>query len=169
MRTVAQGGTISDATREGRTYYSTQMYKRWTVWKHQHPLEAARLKRQSVKSKAEKRIGLAAARLAVLRAPAIVLSRELPPADQVLALIEAAIAPLRLSDEIRSEVRQNLAVDVLERRVDCSADSLRARALRSLYFRDYADPWGNRSLDEVQQDGSDLTLNGMPLRSLWEG
>jgi hypothetical protein len=154
-RRLAHGECISEITTGTKRTHKTALYHRWMVWRNLHPEIGKRLRRLSIENKfARVRATNEKNRLLAL-VPWVVT----PPPDDMWAIIDA-IVPRQLFPELRMEICQRLAIDVLERRCECTPDGLR-HALwshRGQYYRDYASRWGNRSLDEQLPNDSRRTL-----------
>jgi hypothetical protein len=162
---LARGETITQVAQGDKGYHQTPFYYRWMVWKSQHPEIGRRLLKLSKENKAAKVIATHQAK-AALRQTAWVA---VPPPNDMWAMINAAV-PQNLFGELRGEVCQRLALDVLERRCECTVAGLR-RALtdhRRAYYREYANPWGDKSLDQKLSDDSKLTRLDTIKRGLWD-
>jgi hypothetical protein len=75
--------------------------------------------------------------LAKLSMTALV-TKPIPAPTEMLAMIKEAVASLKIvGDDPRLEIFQSLVMDVLDRRIECTVESLRCRAIapRSKYFR----------------------------------
>jgi len=144
-RRLAHGEAISEITAGTRSTHKTPLYHRWMVWKHQHPDIGKRLRRLAIDNKFARIRDRNQARREFRGAPWVAT----PPPAEMWTIIDAVV-PRSLFTELRKEVCQRLAVEVLERRCECTPAALRATLTQHQqnYFDEYADPWGNVSLDE---------------------
>jgi hypothetical protein len=135
-RGLAHGQTIGSITRGASPYYATSLYRRWLVWKNHQPEMAARFNKLS--RQAFREIGRNSRNqyLANLSLTTLV-TRPIPPAEMIIAMIDEAVAPLRIMGTLRMEICQGLVVEVLERRIECTVESLRRCAIihKSKFFR----------------------------------
>jgi hypothetical protein len=129
-RRLAHGETNSQITSGTRS----PLYHRWMVWKHQHPDIGKRFRRLAIDNKFEQIRNANQARREFRGAPFVATS---PPAD-MWAMIDAAV-PKGLFSELRLEVRQRLALEVMERRCECTVAGLRATLAqhKQNYFDEY--------------------------------
>lgn len=161
---LAHGTTITEFTSKAKRVHD-QSYYRWIAWKHAQPKAAARFKRLSQETVSERRRAIFLAR--TVAAPALITVA--PPSD-MWAIIDSTV-PRQLFSELRTEICQQLALDVLERRCECTVDALiRAMAKhRARYLRDYANPWGNLPLDAPSRDfDDDQTVANTITRGIWD-
>lgn len=136
-RGLAYGQTIGSITRGDSPYYATGLYRRWLVWKNQQPEMASRFNQLSRQSFREVSRNSRNRYLAKLSMTALV-TKPIPASTEMLAMIEEAVASLKIvGDDPRLEIFQSLVIDVLDRRIECTVESLRRRAIahRSKYFR----------------------------------
>lgn len=75
------------------------------------------------------------------------------------AIIDAVV-PRGMFNELRMEVCQRLALQVMERRCECTPAGLRAVLTqhKKNYYDEYADEWGPVSFDEDLFGDGTLTL-----------
>jgi hypothetical protein len=147
---LAHGETISQITIGTNKSHKSALYHRWMVWKHLHPDVGKRFRKLSIGNRFERILKANQARREFRGAPWVVT----PPPAELWALIDSVV-PRRLFSELRKEVCQRLALEVLERRCECTVAGLSdafARQKRE-YFDDYADRWDHISLDEQLFDG----------------
>lgn len=91
------------------------------------------------------------------------------PKNLDFGLIEAIVQGSRLSDDnLRSDLRQALVVDLLEGRTCYDNLRLRARAHVTQHFKQSNSKWGHRSLDETISADSKMTLGDGISRGMWE-
>jgi hypothetical protein len=166
---LAHGETISEITIETKKTHKTALYHRWMVWRHRHPEIGVRFRRLSRENKF--------ARIRVANQEKRQLGRvawvSTAPPEDMWAIINAVV-PRHLFSELRKEICQRLALEVLERRCECSAAGL-SKALaqhKREYYEEYADLWGDLSLDaELFGDGQitrSVTLGDTISRGLWD-
>lgn len=162
---LAHGETISQVAQGDKAYIQTPFYYRWLVWKSQHPEIGRRLVRLSQENRIAHVIASNQARVAIRRTAWVAVA---PPAN-MWEMIDA-IVPRNLFYELRSEVCQRLAEDVMERRCECTFDGLQRELARhrGAYYRDYANRWGARSLDQTLSADGKFTLMDTIKRGLWD-
>lgn len=144
-RALAHGAIIKEFTSHPETGIHTQLYYKWMAWKCAYPKIASRFKRLSRETYSERRRkAFEAKKLTSSRAWVLV-----DPPDNIWQIIESVV-PHQIPGELRSEICQRLAIEVLERRCECDPQAL-SKALteqRSLCLREYANPWKNVPLFE---------------------
>jgi hypothetical protein len=112
-RRLAHGECISEITTGTKTTHKTVLHHRWMVWRNLHPEIGKRLRRLSIENKFE-RVRAANFVKQRLGAPWVMAP---PPPPDMAAIIDAAV-PRQLFPELRMEICQRLAIDVLERRAN---------------------------------------------------
>lgn len=142
---LAHGETISQITTGTKKTHKTALYHRWMVWKNLHPDIGKRLRRLALDNKAEQARDRNQARREFRGAPWVAT----PPPAEMWAIIDAVV-PRGMFSELRMEVCQRLALEIMERRCECTAAGLRATLAqhKQNYFDEYADRWGDVSLDQ---------------------
>jgi hypothetical protein len=144
-RRLAHGETITQITVGTKKTHKTALYHRWMVWRHLHPDIGKRLRRLSIDNKFECIRNRNQARREFRGASWIAAA----PPDDMWAIIDAVV-PRGMFSELRMEVCQRLALQVMERRCECTAFGLRAALAqhKQNYYDEYADAWGDVSLDQ---------------------
>jgi len=164
-RRLAHGETISAITTGTKCTHKTAIYHRWMVWRHLNPEMGKRFRRLSIENK------FARVRAANQAKREIILATWVtsPPPDNMWAIIDDAV-PRNLLSEVRMEICQRLALDVMERRCECTAAGL-SNALerhRRQYYKDYANKWGDESLDAPMFEDGTTTRGDTISRGLWD-
>ena len=160
---LAHGETISEIATGTKRAHKTALYHRWMVWRHLHPKIGMRLRKLSIDNKHARVREANRERRERMLTPSVAA----PPPDDMWAIIEAVV-PRALFSELRREVCQRLALDVLERRCECTVAGL-SNALqrhRRDFYKEYASRWGDLSLDEQLFDGSPETRGDHLIRGL---
>ena len=144
---LARGGSIleiSTGTATAKTKKRTGLYHRWIAFKHLHPEIGKRLWRLAIDNKYERFRAANSERRQLAAAPWVLT----PPPHDMWTIIDAVV-PRGLFSELRNEVCQRLALEVMERRCECTVAGLRNALVqqRRAYFKDYADYWDDISLD----------------------
>jgi hypothetical protein len=155
---LAHGETIKQITTGTKKTHKTALYHRWMVWKHAHPVIGWRLYRLALDNKAEQTRERHKARREFRGAPWVAT----PPPNEMWAIIDSVV-PRRMFSELRAEVCQRLAIEVLERRCECTPGALLAtlKQHKSNYYDEYADSWGDASMDAKLYADGKATLHDM--------
>jgi hypothetical protein len=122
-----------------------------------HPEAGKCLYRLAIDNKFERLRAANRERRQLLLAPSVLA----PPPKDMDAIIDS-IVPRQWEDELRKEVCQELAIEVLERRCECTPAALKSILIahRNHYHRKYANRWGDASLDEQLFENSELVMGG---------
>jgi hypothetical protein len=163
---LARGASILEITAgTAKTKKRNGLYHRWIAFKHLHPEIGKRFRRLAIDNKYERFRAANRERRQLASAPWVLT----PPPSDMWAIIDAVV-PRRLFSELRMEIRQQLALDVLERRCECTAAGLsHALAVHwHEYYREYANRWGDVSLDGQLFEDSHKTLGDTLKRRLWD-
>jgi hypothetical protein len=155
---LAHGESILEIAADPKTKNKkTGLYLRWRAFKHAHPEAGKRLYRLAIDNKFERLRAANRERRQLLLAPSVLA----PPPRDMDAIIDS-IVPRQWEDELRKEVCQELAIEVLERRCECTPAALKSILIahRNHYHRKYANRWGDASLDEQLFENSELVMGG---------
>lgn len=153
---LAHGETISQITTGTKKTHKTALYHRWMAWKNLHPDIGRRLRRLAIDNKHEQLRNRNQARREFRGAPWVAI----PPPAEIWAIIDAVV-PRSMFRELRLEICQRLALQVLERRCECTGSALRAALVQHKhnYYDEYADAWGDVSLDQARVGDDRRTLH----------